>query len=51
LDTSYIAQYLGDVPIIGFFSGCEIAPIQQVESLLQYTGVLVLIGERPAMLH
>ena len=51
LDTSYIAQYLGDVPIVGFFSGCEIAPIQHIESLLQYTGVLVLIGERPTPLQ
>ena len=51
LDTSYIAQYIGDVPIVGFFSGCEIAPIQRVESLLQYTGVLILVGERAASLH
>ena len=41
-----LTQYLGNVPIIGFFSGCEIAPIQHIESLLQYTGVLVLVGER-----
>ena len=51
LDTSYIAQYIGDVPIVGFFSGCEIAPIQRVESLLQYTGVLVLVGERSTPLQ
>lgn len=46
LDTAYIKQYLGDIPLIGFFSGCEIAPIQQQHSLQQYSGVLVLIGEK-----
>jgi len=45
LDTAYIKQYLGDIPILGFFTGCEIAPIQQQLSLHQYSGVLVLIGE------
>ena len=46
LDTAYIKQYLGDIPLIGFFSGCEIAPIQHQHSLHQYSGVLVLIGEK-----
>ena len=46
LDTAYIKQYLGDIPFIGFFSGCEIAPIRQEHSLHQYSGVLVLIGEK-----
>lgn len=46
LDTSYIKQYLGDVPVIGFFTGCEIAPIQRQPSLHQYSGVLVLVGEK-----
>ena len=46
LDTSYIKQYLGEVPIIGFFSGCEIGPVQRQSSLQLYSGVLVLIGEK-----
>lgn len=46
LDTAYIKQYLGDIPLIGFFSGCEIAPIHQQHSLHQYSGVLVLVGEK-----
>jgi small ligand-binding sensory domain FIST len=49
LDTAYIKQYLGDIPLIGFFSGCEIAPIQRQHSLHQYSGVLVLVGEK--MVH
>lgn len=46
LDTSYIKQYFGEIPLIGFFSGCEIAPIRQQSALHQYSGVLVLVGER-----
>ncbi len=45
LDTSYIKQYLGEIPLIGFFSGCEIAPTGQQLALHQYSGVLVLVGE------
>ncbi|HJY81087.1 MAG TPA: FIST N-terminal domain-containing protein [Candidatus Binatia bacterium] len=46
LDISYIKQYLGDIPIIGFFTGCEIGPIQQQSILHLYSGVLVLVGEK-----
>lgn len=46
LDTAYIRQYLGDIPLIGFFTGCEIAPIHSQHSLHQYSGVLVLVGEK-----
>lgn len=46
LDTAYIKQYLGDLPVIGFFTGCEIAPIRQQHILHQYSGVLVLVGEK-----
>ncbi|MCS6926240.1 MAG: FIST C-terminal domain-containing protein [Candidatus Binatia bacterium] len=45
LDTSYIKQYLGEFPLIGFFTGCEIAPLQHRAALHQYSGVLTLIGE------
>lgn len=44
-DTSYIKQYLGEFPLIGFFTGCEIAPVQRRSALHQYSGVLTLIGE------
>lgn len=46
LDISYIKQAFGDIPLIGFFTGCEIAPIRQHAALHQYSGVLVLVGER-----
>ena len=46
LDTSYIKQYFGEIPVIGFFSGCEIAPIRQQSAFHQYSGVLVLVGEK-----
>ena len=51
LDIAYIRQYLGDIPLIGFFTGCEIAPIRQRHSLHQYSGVLVLVGEKARALH
>jgi len=46
LDISYIKQYLGDIPIIGFFTGCEIGPAQRQTNLHLYSGVLVLVGEK-----
>lgn len=46
LDVAYIRQHFGDLPLIGFFTGCEIAPIQRQHSLHQYSGVLVLVGEK-----
>lgn len=46
LDVSYIKQQFGDLPLIGFFTGCEIAPIHQQTALHQYSGILVLVGER-----
>ncbi len=46
IDTSYLSQYLESVPIIGFFTGCEIAPIQHQAWVHQYSGVLVLVGEK-----
>ena len=47
IDSSYINQYLADVPVIGFFTGCEIAPVQRQAIVHQYSGVLVLVGEKP----
>jgi small ligand-binding sensory domain FIST len=46
LDSAYIGQALGQVPIVGFFTGFEIGPLAGLASVLQYTGVLALIGEK-----
>ena len=44
LDTAYIRQHLGALPVAGFFSGAEIAPGMHEVQLHQYTGVLTLLG-------
>ena len=46
-DSAYIGQYLGQTPIAGFFTGFEIGPIGGRTGLLQYSGVLALISEKP----
>ena len=46
LDTAYIRQHLGGVPVAGFFSGAEIAPGGAMSRLHQYTGVLAMLGPR-----
>lgn len=45
-DSAYIRQYLGDFPLAGFFTGCEIGPLGGATRLLQYSGVLVLVSEK-----
>jgi small ligand-binding sensory domain FIST len=45
LDTAYIRQRLGALPVAGFFSGAEIAPGDGFSRLHQYTGVLAMIGQ------
>jgi small ligand-binding sensory domain FIST len=45
-DSAYIAQYLGQAPIAGFFTGFEIGPLGGHMGLLQYSGVLALISEK-----
>jgi len=45
IDTAYISQALGDIPIIGFFGNSEFAPLRNINYLFTYTGVLVLISE------
>jgi small ligand-binding sensory domain FIST len=47
-DSAYIGQYLGPVPLAGFFTGFEIGPMGDSTGLLQYCGVLALISDRPA---
>jgi len=45
IDTAYITEALGDVPLIGFFGNSEFAPLRGVNRLFTYTGVLVLVSE------
>jgi small ligand-binding sensory domain FIST len=45
-DAAYIRQYLGPVPLAGFFTGFEIGPLADATGLLQYSGVLALISEK-----
>jgi small ligand-binding sensory domain FIST len=46
-DSAYISQYLGRFPLAGCFTGCEIGPIGGATGLLQYSGVLALVSEKP----
>jgi small ligand-binding sensory domain FIST len=43
-DTAYIQQYLGPLPVAGFFTGFEIGPFAGAAGLLQYCGVLALVS-------
>jgi small ligand-binding sensory domain FIST len=45
-DAAYIRQYLGAIPVAGFFTGFEIGPLGDATGLLQYSGVLALISEK-----
>jgi len=45
-DTAYIQQYLGPIPVAGFFTGFEIGPLGDATGLLQYSGVLALVSEK-----
>ena len=44
LDSAYIHQHLGAVPLAGFFSGAEFASGAGRARLHQYTGVLAVLG-------
>ena len=44
LDTAYLRQHVGPIPIAGYFSGGEFAPGGGAPRLHQYTGVLTLLG-------
>jgi len=46
IDTAYINNVLGDVPIAGFFGNAEFAPLSGKNHLFTYTGVLVLFSEK-----
>lgn len=45
VDASILTEALPGVPLLGFHSNAELAPIRGVNRLLTYTGVLVLVGE------
>jgi small ligand-binding sensory domain FIST len=44
LETAYLRQHIGAMPIAGYFSGGEFAPGGGAPRLHQYTGVLTLLG-------
>jgi len=44
-DLALIKKHLGDIPLIGFFTYAEIAPLGQVTHLHNYTGVLTLVSQ------
>ncbi len=44
LDTAYIRQQLGRLPVAGFFSGAEFGPGEPAARLHQYTGILAVLG-------
>jgi small ligand-binding sensory domain FIST len=48
LDTAYIRQELGTLPVAGFFSGAEFAPGGEASQRHQYSGVLVMLGGEDA---
>ncbi len=42
VDLSLFKKHFGDTPLIGFYTYAEIAPIQKINYLHNYTGVLVM---------
>ena len=44
-DLALIKRYLGEIPLLGFFTYAEIAPLGQLTQLHNYTGVLALVSE------
>jgi small ligand-binding sensory domain FIST len=45
VDLSIIKKHFGEIPLIGFFTYSEIAPIYGVHQFHNYSGILVLISE------
>jgi small ligand-binding sensory domain FIST len=45
VDAALIREAMPDLPLIGLFGNCEIAPVGGTNRILTYTGVLVLISE------
>jgi small ligand-binding sensory domain FIST len=48
VDAGAIREKMRGLPVAGFFTGSEIAPIGKIDHLHQYSGVLVLLGEDTA---
>lgn len=48
VDAMAIREKMRGLPVAGFFTGSEIAPIGKIDHLHQYSGVLVLLGEDTA---
>ncbi len=48
VDAGAIREKMRDLPVAGFFTGSEIAPIGKIDHLHQYSGVLVLVGKDTA---
>ncbi len=48
-DSAYIRRHFGPVPVAGFFTGFEIGPAGPATGLLQYSGVLAMVSERPPL--
>jgi len=46
VDVMILRQAFPDLPLIGFFTYAELAPIQNTNLFHNYTGVLTLISER-----
>jgi len=44
LESAYLRQHLGGLPVAGFFSGAEFGPGAEGTWLHQYTGVLTMLG-------
>ena len=44
IDLAFIQSHFGPIPLIGFFSYAEIAPLRGVSLLHSYTGVLTLLS-------
>lgn len=45
IDLTIIKRYFGEMPLIGFFSYAEIAPVRATTFLHTYSGILVLISD------
>jgi len=45
VDAAHLSAAFPGVPLLGFFSNAEIAPMRGVNQVFTYTGVLVLVGE------
>lgn len=45
VDIALIRKYLGEMPLIGFFSFGEIAPINHIDCLHSFSGILTLISD------